>query len=100
MPLVRAAVDDGGELRDRLPHLVLRVEEVRPQSNASVRVRPEVADDAALAELAMTSGVVGRRDGDGAPAAFGVARRDDLEPGVVAEGDQEPGQREGTLAEA
>src|SRR2546430_11448944 len=48
MPLERAAADDLGQLGDRVPHLVVRVEEVRTEPDPALRIRAEVADDAAL----------------------------------------------------
>ena len=70
-----------------------------PSADPACRIRAEVADDPALAELRVAGGMVGRRDGDRAAAPLGLARRDDLEAGVVAEVDQELGERERALAD-
>src|SRR5437870_5300422 len=82
--LVGAGRDDVGELGDRMPDLVLGVEEVRADPDPAFGIRSEVADDAALAELGMDGGVVRRRDGDRPAAALGYARGDDRETGGVA----------------
>src|SRR6201986_436872 len=99
MSLVCADGDDVAELGDGVPHLVLRVEEVRAEPDSANWIRTKVADDAALAELAVARGVVRRRDGDGTSTPRGLAGRDDLEPRLVAEVDQELGERERALAD-
>src|SRR5689334_3353948 len=98
MALIRAALDEVGELGDRVPHLVLRVEEVRAEPDPSRGVGAEVADDPAHGELPMARRVVGRRDGDRATSPLWLTRGDDLEARLVAEIDQELGQRERALA--
>src|ERR1700744_3001159 len=99
MPLVRAARHDVGELGGRVPHLVAGVEEVRAEPDPALRIWAEVADDPALAELFVARGVVGGRDGDRAAASPGLPRRDDLEPRIVGEVDQELRERERALAD-
>src|SRR3954451_12467404 len=95
----RVARHDIRELGDRVLHLVLGVEEVRAEPDASERVRPEVADDPALAELLVAGGVVRGRDGARAPPSFGRSWRDDLEARLVAEVDQKLRERERALAD-
>src|SRR5579864_4631057 len=99
VPLVRAARHDLRELGDRMPHLVLGVEEVRAQADPSVVPGTEVADDAPLSQLAVTGGVIRRRDRHGAAATRWLPRRDDLEPRRVAEVDEELRERERALAD-
>src|SRR3954454_18015689 len=74
---VGAALDDLGELRDRVRELLLGVVEVRAEPDPGIG--PEVADDPALAELAMHGRVVGCTDEDRAAAPRGLARARDLE---------------------
>src|SRR3954462_4750935 len=95
----RVARHDIRELGDRVSHLALGVEEVRAEPDASERVRPEVADDPALAELLVAGGVVRGRAGDRAPPSFGRSWRDDLEARLVAEVDQKLRERERALAD-
>src|SRR3954451_5847241 len=95
----RVARHDIRELGDRVSHLALGVEEVRAEPDASERVRPEVADDPALAELLVAGGVVRGRDGDRAAPSFGRSWRDDLEARLVAEVDQKLRERERALAD-
>ena len=60
--------------------LLVRVEEVRPEPQADVG--PEVADDPARRELCVDGREVGRADHDRPAAPLGLARADDLEPGL------------------
>src|SRR6266550_4930153 len=99
MALERAVRHDFCELGNRMPHLGLRVEEVRAEPDPARRIWAEVADDPALSELGVAGGVVGGRDGDRAAAALGLPRRDDLEPGLVTEVDQELREPERALAD-
>src|SRR5437879_13867961 len=80
VPLVGADRGDVGELGDRVPHLGLGVEEVRPEPDPTCWVGAKVADDPALAELRVTGGVVRGRDGDRPAAPLELPRRDDPEP--------------------
>ena len=98
VPRERAALDDVDQLRNRLAQLVLRVVEVRPEPDAGVR--PEVADDAPLAELAMHGGIVRRAHEHGAAAARGLARARDLEARRLEQLDEERREPERALADA
>src|SRR5207249_5423606 len=89
---VRARLHDVGELRDRVPELVLGVVEVRAEPDA--RVGSEVADDPPLAELAVHGRVVGRAHEHGAAAALRVAGTAELEAGGVEQFDQQLRERE------
>src|SRR5512133_1451373 len=79
MPLVRAALDDLGDLAGREAELVVGVEEMRAEANASVGT--EVADDLARAELAVDGLGLGCADHDRAAAPIRVARAEHLEAG-------------------
>src|SRR5438270_7988878 len=94
---VGAALDDLGELRDRVLELVLGVVEVRAEPDSGVGT--EVADDPALTELTVHGRVVGGADEDRAAAPCRLARARDLEACGVERVDQELRQREGALAD-
>jgi hypothetical protein len=94
---VRPARDDVAQLRHRVAQLVFAVVEVRPQPDAGIR--PEVAHDAPLAELAVDGRGVGRADEHGAAAPGRVAGASDLAPRLVQELDQERRERERALAD-
>src|SRR5260221_1153240 len=98
MLAVGAARADVAQCGDGVAKLVLAVEEMRAEPHP--RIWAEVADDPALAELAMDGGVVGRADHDGAAAARVVTRADDLEAGVVEELDEQPRERQRPCADA
>ena len=70
MPLVRAARDDVGELGDRVPNLVLGVEEVRAEPDAALGSGRKSQMMPAFAEL-----VVARRRGPGVETVTVPPRR-------------------------
>src|SRR5205823_14930877 len=92
MTCVRTALDDLRELRDGVPELVLGVVEVRAEADSGVR--PKVADDPALAQLAVDGCVVGGADEDRAASPACLARARDLEARGIERVDQELRQRQ------
>ncbi len=87
VPLVRPALEDLPDLRDREADVIVGVVVVRPEADAGIGT--EVAEDLALAELLVHGGELRHVDGDGAAAALGAPRAPDLEAGLVGEVDQE-----------
>src|SRR6266511_4564121 len=85
--LVRARLDDLGDLRGRVPQLVVRVVVVRPEPQPGIRA--EVAQNLPLGELRVHGLELRGADRDRAAAPAGVPRAADLEPRLVEELDQE-----------
>src|SRR5262245_37489547 len=81
--------EDLADLGDHPLELLVGVEVVRPEPDP--RVRPEVADDLALAELLVNRLEVGDEHGDRPAAPRRVARGANLEAGLVREPDQQVG---------
>ena len=86
---MRAGLEDLADLGDHALELLVGVVEVRPEPDPGPG--PEVADDLPLAELLVHRLEVGDVDGDGAAAPLRVARRANLEAGLVGELDQQLG---------
>src|SRR5205085_3739737 len=81
MALVGSALHDLGDLGGREMEVVVCVEEMRTEANASIGA--EIADDLARAELAVDGLGLGCADCDGAAAWVRVARAQDLEAGCL-----------------
>ena len=89
--------DDLANRRDRELELLVRGEEVRAEPQADVRT--VVTDDLALFELRVDGRGVGHADDDRPAAALGLARADDLEPGLVEQAHEQLGLPHGVVAD-
>src|SRR4029453_11126648 len=96
--LVRAGVEDLGDLCDGEPELVVGVVVVRTEAQAGVR--PEVAEDLTFRELLVHRLEVRRSHRDGAAASRLVPGTADLEPRLVAEIDRQLRLSNRVLADA
>ena len=87
MTLVRAGLEDVGDLLDGEPDVVVAREVVRAE--ADTRIRAEVAQDLACLELGMDGRELRDTENDRPAAASGIARAAYLEPSGVRQVDQE-----------